>query len=80
MRLQHGNAQFLNRHEFWKEIATRLPRSKSVRVAVAYFSKGGAARLPLRKGDILIVDMSHTTVRQGATDPREIRKLFGIPG
>jgi hypothetical protein len=68
--------RFLSRDELWSEIKRRLNSAKRVRVAVAYFSKGGASLLPLRKGDTLVADMSPGTVMQGATDPREIQKLF----
>ena len=69
-------ANFLTRSQFWLQIAQRLQRTKKCYIAVAYFSKDGASLLPLRRGDTIVVDMSPETVRQGATDPREIKKLF----
>jgi hypothetical protein len=45
-------------------------------VAVAYFGGAGSELLPLRKGSILVVDMSPKAVRSGQTDPNEIIKLL----
>jgi len=60
----------------WAEIADRVPTAKTVYAAVAYFAQNGAKLLPLRKGHKLVVDMSIGAVRQGVTDPREVRKLM----
>ena len=67
---------FLNRDQYWQEIASRVPSAKKVFAAVAYFGSGGADYLPLRPGDELVVDLSIGAVSQGATDPREIKKLI----
>lgn len=47
-----------------------------IHAAIAYFGKDGSQILPLRAGDTLLVDMSLRAVRQGVTDPREIKKLL----
>lgn len=69
-------SRFLFSAGLWEELSTRVPKAKKVRAAVAYFGTGGAALLPLKKGDTLVVDMSLGRVRAGATDPKEIKKLL----
>jgi hypothetical protein len=69
--------RFTYNDDLWREIKGRVTKGKRVRAAVAYVGKGGAKLLPLKKGDSLVVDMSLGAVRQGVTDPREIRKLMG---
>jgi hypothetical protein len=69
-------ARFLFNSQLWDELEERVPRARKVRAAVAYLGSGGSKLLPLRKGDELVVDMSLRTVRAGATDPREVRKLL----
>lgn len=44
--------------------------------AVPYFAAGGAARLPLKKGDLLVTRFDDTSVKCGQTDPREVLKLI----
>jgi hypothetical protein len=66
---------FLANETLWRTLSLRVKRARRVYAAIAYFGQGGAKRLPLRKGDCLVVDMSPATVRAGATDPREIEKL-----
>jgi hypothetical protein len=68
--------RFLSNEGLWNEIQTRLTSKRRVRAAVAYFGSGGAALLKLKRGDILVVDMSIGAVRQGITNPRDIRKLI----
>jgi len=45
------------------------------RAAVAYVNTGARELLPLRAGDILVVDMSLNAVRQGLTNPWEVAKF-----
>lgn len=72
-----GAPQFLSGRRVWQEIKRRSERSTGqVQAAVAYFGKDGAKLLTLKAGDILLVDMSMRAVRQGVTDPREIKKLM----
>lgn len=44
-------------------------------VAVAYFGRGAAKLLPLRRGSRLVVDASELTVKQGLTCPADLLKL-----
>ncbi len=44
-------------------------------VAVAYFSEGAAALLPLRKGSGLVVDASEGSVKAGQTCPADLIRL-----
>jgi hypothetical protein len=45
-------------------------------VAVAYFGKGGADLLPLKRGSTLVVDASEEAVRSGQTSPEELLRLY----
>jgi hypothetical protein len=68
--------RFLANDILWRELLAQVGSGK-VCAAIAYFGTKGAELLPLRKGDQLVVDMSLGAVKQGVTDPREIRKLLG---
>lgn len=67
---------FLSNDNLWRTILQQVKDAKHIDAAIAYFGKGGAKLLPLRRGDRLVVDMSPATVRAGGTDPREIEKLM----
>jgi hypothetical protein len=71
-----GRTRFLNRTHYWREIERRVPKANQVLAAVAYFGSGGSDFLPLRKGDQLVVDLSERAVKQGVSDPREIKRLL----
>lgn len=66
---------FASNRDLWIEIQRRVSEGKRVRAAVSYLGSGGSTLLPLKPGDSIVVDMSIGAVRQGVTDPREIRKL-----
>lgn len=66
---------FLNRDQYWREIEARVASASNVMAAIAYLGTGGSGFLPLRSGDKLVVDLSLGAVKQGVTDPREIKKL-----
>ncbi|MGH9641475.1 MAG: phospholipase D-like domain-containing protein, partial [Terriglobales bacterium] len=68
--------RFLCNDELWREIQRQIADGKHVRAAVAYFGRSGATLLPLKRGDSIVVDMSLGAVRQGVTDPHEIRTLI----
>jgi hypothetical protein len=68
--------EFVDREGFWSCLARLKSPGNRVLGAVAYFGKGGAKLLPLLKGDTLLVDLSLSAVRQGVSDPREIKKLI----
>lgn len=63
--------------KIWQRItkAAKDSRTKS-HVAVAYFGKGGADLLPLKKGSILLVDASLGAVKAGQTHPDDLLKLY----
>jgi hypothetical protein len=69
-------SRFLFNADLWNELATRLSKTRTARVAVAYLGAGASRLLPLRRGHQLVVDMSLRSVRAGTTDPREVRKLL----
>lgn len=59
----------------WKRLTALSKQAPGV-VAVAYLGQGGAKQLPLRRGSVLVVNLSKQTVKAGITDPREILKLL----
>jgi hypothetical protein len=61
----------------WPELSKAVRENKKrAIVAVAYFGRGGAARLPLSKGSILVVDASISALKNGQTCPDELLKLY----
>src|SRR4030042_6503542 len=70
------STRFVSNNELWNEIHKHVSKAKQVRAAIAYLGQHGADLLHLTKGNKLVVDMSLSAVRQGVTDPREIRKLM----
>jgi hypothetical protein len=60
----------------WQEL-TRAVRDHNgpVYAAVPYFSRSGSRMLPLRRGDILVVNASDTAVASGQTCPSALRRL-----
>ena len=70
------NTRFLANQNLWQEIQSRVKGAKHVSAAIAYLGQGGSKILRLKKGDRLVVDMSPGAVRQGVTDPREVRRLL----
>lgn len=64
----------------WKEITYRIRQAnkegRRCRVAVAYCSTGARELMPLRKGSLLVVNMSEPTVVAGLTNPSEIIKFI----
>ena len=71
-----ATTRFLGGKQVWEELRQRSSFAKgAVSAAVAYFGKDGCDLLTLKKSDTLLVDMSLGAVRQGVTDPREIKKL-----
>lgn len=60
----------------WETITRSVKKRKPNYVAVAYFGADGANLLPLKKGDILVVDASEQTVLKGATDPKALHILL----
>lgn len=60
----------------WDRITQSVSEKKQNLVAVAYFGTGGAELMPLKKGDVLVVDASDAKVQSGSTNPAELRKLL----
>lgn len=56
----------------WEKVTALATKAKRRYVAVAYLGKGATKLLPLKRGDILVIDMSLTAVRAGETNPHEI--------
>jgi hypothetical protein len=67
--------RFLSNDSLWSELTDEVKKAKKVKAAVAYLGSGGADLLPLKKGDILVVNLGLQTVKQGATSPKEIQRL-----
>lgn len=67
---------FLSNDSLWREIGKRVKSAKRVYAAVAFLGSGGADILPLKKGDVLVVNMGPATVKQGITSPKEIERLI----
>lgn len=67
---------FLINEDIWATIPRIIKSSKHTDAVVAYFGTDGSKLLPLKKGDRLVVDMSLSTVKAGATNPHEIEKLL----
>jgi len=68
--------RFLSNDGLWAAIRASIRRGKHTDFAVAFLSSGGADLLPLKKGDRLVLNMSIDAVKQGLTDPREVRRLM----
>ncbi len=70
----------------WPRITKAAQNAARADVAVAYFGKGGATRLPLRAGSRIIVDASDAAVKAGVTCPAELLKypkgvqIYSRPG
>lgn len=60
----------------WEIITSSVKQRTPNYVAVAYFGTDGANLLPLKKGDILVVDASEITVKNGGTDPKSLHILL----
>jgi hypothetical protein len=65
--------QFLQ-SRLWSKIHALAKQANRRYVAVAYLGKGATDLLPMRRGDVLVVDSSLAAVRAGQTNPIEIGK------
>ena len=59
----------------WRQI-TGAAKHSAGRVAVAFFGKGAAKQLPLKKGSVLVVDASEGRVKAGQTCPADLIALI----
>lgn len=69
------NSQLLT-EQIWDRITELAKQAKHATVAVAYFSQGASRILPLKKGSVLILDLSLAAVKSGQTCPAEVSKLI----
>ena len=67
--------EFLTQN-IWQTITRSVKKRKPNYVAVAFFGTDGANLLPLKNGDILVVDASEKTVMNGGTDPKALHILL----
>lgn len=58
----------------WPTITRLAKKAKRKHVAVAYLGTGATRLLPLRKDDVLVIDMSTDAVKSGQTNPYEAEK------
>ncbi len=66
----------LTNRNLWREIQAKTKAARRIHAAIAYLGTTASSPLHLSKGDTLVVDMSLRTVRAGATNPSEVRKLI----
>ena len=59
--------------QFWKAITAAAKSADRREVAVAFLTKGAAERLPLKKGDTLVVNAGDRALRSGSIQPQELR-------
>ena len=59
----------------WNALRSAFGKGHRADVAVAFLGSGATARLRLSKGSMLVVNASEEAVRNGLTDPREIKKF-----
>jgi hypothetical protein len=60
----------------WPRIHTLSKESRQKFVAVPFLVSGATRRLPLKRGDVLIVRFDKRTVKAGLTDPHEVVKYI----
>lgn len=60
----------------WPEISRAAKRAKRRAAAVAYIGRKASKLLPLKRGDVLIANVTLEAVKYGQTDPSEILKLI----
>lgn len=60
----------------WPRLRALTNRKGRTLAAVPYFASGGAARLPLKKGGVLVTRFDDTSIKCGQTDPSEVLKLI----
>lgn len=57
----------------WPEITDLARKSKRHFAAVAYIGAGASRMLPLKRGDVLVTDMSVASVKAGLVNPHEVQ-------
>jgi hypothetical protein len=61
--------------EIWDRLTALAKKSKKSHVAVAYINSGSRRLLPLKRGSVLVVDLSARAVKSGSTNPSEVLKF-----
>jgi phospholipase D-like protein len=74
--MSRHSSRFVANRELWGALREHVRKGTGVRAAVAYFGRNGAKLFPLKRGDTIVADLSIGAVRQGVTDPRELRTLM----
>jgi ribosomal protein L20 len=70
------NGIWSERDSLWPKIVSLAKQSSRRQIVVAYLGKGASKILPLRKGNVLVVDLSEQAVKTGQTDPSEVEKYL----
>jgi hypothetical protein len=70
------NGIWSERDSLWPKIVSLAKQSSRRQIVVAYLGKGASKILPLRRGDVLVVDLSEQAVKTGQTDPNEVEKYL----
>ncbi len=67
---------FLHSENIWKELKTlSRERNRRLSVAVPYISRDGGKLLRLKRGDVLVVDLTLENSRNGSVCPAELAQL-----
>jgi hypothetical protein len=74
--MSRHSSRFVANRELWGALREHVRKGTGVRAAVAHFGRSGDKLFPLKRGDIIVVDLSIGAVRQGVTDPRALRILM----
>lgn len=74
--MRNHSSRFVANKELWDALREHVRKAKCARAAIAYFGKNGAKLFPLKAGDIIVADVSLGAVRQGVTNPSELRILM----
>lgn len=74
--MKKHSSRFVANKELWDALREHVHKAKGVRTAIAYFGKNGAKLFPLKAGDTIVADVSLGAVRQGVTNPSELRILM----
>lgn len=74
--MRKQSSRFVANRELWNALREHVRKGKGVHAAIAYFGKNGAKLFPLKAGDTIVADVSLGAVRQGVTNPSELRILM----
>ncbi|HEY6389273.1 MAG TPA: hypothetical protein VIX91_26630 [Candidatus Acidoferrum sp.] len=75
--MRNHSSRFVANKELWDALREHARKAKGARAAIAYyFGKKGAKLFPLKAGDTVVADVSLGAVRQGVTNPSQLRILL----